>query len=116
MNTFADYLFNYSVWILYYGSALVLALAVHPLFILGPACYLNEYSYCGHFLLKWGMRIKGVFRQLLGQLKTVDLKDAADRQLLTLLGINFVVLRVGGRRGRIICLYHRSVSAAQKKI
>ncbi len=94
VNTFADYLFNYSVWILYYGSALVLALAVHPLFILGPACYLNEYSYCGHFLLKWGMRIKGVFRQLLGQLKTLDLKDAADRQLLTLLGINFVVLTI----------------------
>ena len=40
------------------------------------------------------MRIKGVFRQLLGQLKTVDLKDAADRQLLTLLGINFVVLTI----------------------
>ena len=91
---FADYLFNYSVWILYYGTAFFLALAVHPLFALGPVRYLNEYSYCGHVLVKWCRRVKHVFIQLLGQLKTVDLKDTADRQLLILLGINFVVLTI----------------------
>ena len=93
-HTFADYLFNYSVWILYYGSALFLALAVHPLFTLGPVRYLNEYSYCGHFLVKWGRLVKHACFQLLRQLKTVDLKDTVDRQLLILLGINFIVLTV----------------------
>ncbi len=90
LQNFADYLFNYCVWILYFGSALLLVLSIHPIFREGFGAYVRNCSYCGRLLRG---RMTGI-RRFFSQLREIDLKDGADRQLLMLLGLNFVVLTV----------------------